>query len=218
MKTLQESLKNGANELGIALSAKQLESFTIYANELCKWNCKINLTTIIAPEEIAIKHFLDSLSLAKYIEITGDWLDVGSGGGFPGIPLKILFPETRIVSVDSVEKKINFQRHIARALALNGFRALHSRVENLVPEYTGKFTRVVSRAFADIPEFVKHALPLLAEQGVIVAMKGKDGRKEAAAATDELKRLGTVVTAVHEFELPILKDPRSLIVISRIQS
>lgn len=216
MNKLQDSLKNGANELGIAVSATQLESFTVYANELRKWNSKINLTTIIAPEEIAIKHFLDSLALAKYIEIEGAWLDVGSGGGFPGIPLKIMFPETNIVSVDSIEKKINFQRHIARTLSLSCFIALHSRVENLIHEYKGKFTRVVSRAFADIPEFVKYSLPLLAEQGIIVAMKGKEGRNEAATATEELKQLGAVVTAVYEFELPILKDPRSLIMISRI--
>lgn len=218
MKRLQDSLKKGANELGIAISAQQLETFTIYAKELCKWNSRINLTTIIAPEEIAIKHFLDSLALARYIEIDGLWLDVGSGGGFPGIPLKIMFPETGFVSVDSVEKKINFQRHIARTLALTGFTALHSRVEQLVPEYTAKFTRIVSRAFADLPGFVKYALPLLAEDGVIVAMKGREGRKEAVAATDALKRCGAVVTAVHEFELPLLKDTRSLIVLSRIKS
>jgi 16S rRNA (guanine527-N7)-methyltransferase len=218
MKALQDSLKKGAKELGIEISAQQLTNFTLYAEELCKWNCRINLTTIIDPEEIAIKHFLDSIVLAKYMDITGIWLDVGSGGGFPGIPLSIMFRETSFVSVDSVEKKIHFQRHIARTLALTGFTALHNRVEKLVPEYTTTFTRIVSRAFADIPCFVKYALPLLAEGGVMVAMKGRDGRKEAAVATDALQQLGTAVTAVHEFELPLLKDPRSLIVISRIIS
>lgn len=218
MKTLQGFLKKGAAELEIEISSKQLESFTIYANELCKWNRKINLTSIILPEEIAIKHFLDSLTILKYTDITGVLLDIGSGGGFPGIPLKIMSPDTRVVSVDAVEKKINFQRHIVRTLALTGFTALHSRVENLIPEYTANFTCVVSRAFADITEFVKHALPLLAEQGVIIAMKGKEGRNEAEAATEELKKLGAAVTAVHEFELPILKDLRSLIIIRKIQS
>lgn len=217
MKTLEDFLKKGAAELEIAISAQQLENFTVYAGELCKWNCKINLTTIITPEDIAIKHFLDSLTLARYLQVTGCWLDVGSGGGFPGIPLKIMFPETKFVSVDAVEKKINFQRHIVRTLALSDFTALHSRVENLMPAYSGKFSRIVSRAFADLPGFVKQALPLMAKQGLIVAMKGKDGRKEAAAATEELQRLGAVVTAIQEFELPILKDPRSLITISRIQ-
>lgn len=217
MKTLQDTLKQGAYELEIAISAIQLDSFTLYAKELCKWNGKINLTSIIQPEEIAIKHFLDSLTIAKYTAVTGNLLDIGSGGGFPGIPLKIICPATFVVSVDAVAKKINFQRHISRTLGLNGFTALHSRVENLVPEYTRNFNIVVSRAFADIPEFVKHALPLLANGGVIIAMKGKGGRAEANAVTDELRMLGAAVTVVHEFELPILNDVRTLVIISRIQ-
>jgi len=217
MKTLQDYLKKGAGELGIIISPRQIESFTLYADELCKWNRKINLTSITLPEEIAVKHFLDSLSLLRYVDIAGELLDIGSGGGFPGIPLKIMSPATSIVSVDAVEKKIHFQRHIARTLALEGFTALHRRVENLLPEYKGYFKSIVSRAFADIPEFVKHALPLLAENGVIIAMKGRDGRREAEAATAELKKIGVAVSAVHEFELPLLKDLRTLIVISRIQ-
>jgi len=217
MKTFHEYLDNGAAELGINISTPQIENFTLYANELCRWNRKINLTSITLPEEIAIKHFIDSLTLLKYVDIKGDLLDIGSGGGFPGIPLKIMSPETSIVSVDAVEKKINFQRHIARTLALAGFTALHRRVETLFPEYTGCFKTVVSRAFADIPQFVKHALPLLAEKGVIVAMKGRDGRKESEAATEELNKIGAAVSSVQEFELPVLKDLRTLIVISRIQ-
>ena len=184
---------------------------------MCKWNRKINLTSITLPEEIAVKHFLDSLTLAKYVDVAGELLDIGSGGGFPGIPLKIMSQGASVVSVDAVEKKILFQRHIVRTLAIEGFTALHCRAENLFPEYQAYFKTVVSRAFADIPEFVKHALPLLAEKGVIVAMKGRDGRKESEAAADELRKMDAVVSVVHEFELPLLKDLRSLIVISRIQ-
>ena len=216
MNILQDYLKKGAAELGIILSPQQLASFTIYANELCKWNRKINLTSITLPEEIVVKHFIDSLTLLKYAVITGELLDIGSGGGFPGIPIKIVSPGARVVSVDAVEKKINFQRHIVRTLGLEGFSALHSRVENLFPEYKNFFKIVVSRAFADIPEFVKLALPLLAENGIIIAMKGKEGRKEAEAATAELERMGATVSALHEFELPLLKDLRALIFIRRV--
>lgn len=216
MNALQSYLKKGADELEITISSEQLESFTIYANELCKWNRKINLTSITLPEEIAIKHFIDSLTLLKYADMKGDLLDIGSGGGFPAIPLKIISPDTRIVSVDAVEKKINFQRHVIRTLGLTGFTALHSRVEKLFPEYKGRFSCIVSRAFADIPEFVKHSLPLLAENGFIVAMKGRGGGDEAKASTDELRSMGLVVSSIHEFQLPILKDHRALIVISRI--
>jgi len=217
MKTLQDYLKKGADELGIFISPRQLESFTLYADELCKWNRKINLTSITLPEEIAVKHFIDSLTLLHYVDISGKLLDIGSGGGFPGIPLKIMSPAASIVSVDAVEKKIHFQRHIARTLALEGFTALHRRVENLFPEYEGCFKSIVSRAFADIPEFVKHALPLLAENGVIIAMKGRGGRREAETATAELQKLGVAVSAVHEFELPLLRDLRTLVVVSRMQ-
>jgi 16S rRNA (guanine527-N7)-methyltransferase len=216
MKTLEAYLEKGAEELGIIISPEQAEKFSKYADELCKWNRKINLTSIILPEEIAIKHFIDSLTLVKYVDVTGALLDIGSGGGFPGIPLKIMSPSTSIVSVDAVEKKILFQRHVVRTLALEGFTSLHCRAENLFPEYKAYFKTVVSRAFADLKEFVIYALPLLEEKGVIVAMKGREGRKEAEAARSELEKLGAAVSAVYEFELPLLKDLRSLIVISRM--
>jgi len=217
MKTLEDYLKKGAEELGIIISPSQLESFTLYADELCKWNRKINLTAITLPEEIAVKHFIDSLTLLRYVEIKGELLDIGSGGGFPGIPLKIMSPDTSIVSVDAVEKKIHFQRHVARTIALEGFTALHRRAENLFPEYKGNFKSIVSRAFADISDFAKYAVPLLAENGVILAMKGRDGRREAEGATTELEKLGVEVSSVHEFELPLLNDLRTLIIINRIQ-
>ena len=218
MKALQSYLERGAEELGIAISSRQLESFTMYANEMCKWNRKINLTSITLPEEIAVKHFLDSLTILKHVDIRGKLIDLGSGGGFPGIPIKILAPDMRIVSVDAVEKKINFQRHVIRTLDLNDFTALHSRVENLPPIYKNSFNCVVSRAFTDITEFVKYALPFLAEQGIIIAMKGKDGRKEADAAIEKLNSLGAIVSEVHEFQLPILKDLRTLVMIRKIES
>lgn len=216
MKTIQDYLIKGSEELGISLSPQQLESFAIYAIELCKWNRKINLTSITLPGEIAVKHFIDSLTLLKYADLSGDLLDIGSGGGFPGIPLKIMSPETRVVSVDAVEKKINFQRHVARTLALEGFTALHRRVENLTPDYKTFFNCVVSRAFADLSEFVGYALPLLAENGVIIAMKGREGKTESVAAVDKLKKMGAVVTSLQEFELPVLKDLRTLIFIRKI--
>jgi len=215
MRLLESYLGRGAAELEITLTAEQLEKFKLFAVELCKWNRKINLTSIVLPEEIAIKHFVDSLMLTKYVEVAGRILDIGSGGGFPCIPLKIVFPETEIVSVDAVEKKILFQRHVARLLGLAGFRALHCRVENLSPEYKGIFNRIVSRAFSDLPEFVRNALPYLAEDGVIVAMKGRDGKKEAEKAAEELTGMGAAILTVHELKLPILEDARSLIMIRR---
>lgn len=215
MTVLEDYLSRGAAELGIEIPPEQLKSFRVYGDELIKWNRKINLTAIIRPEEIAIKHFIDSLALGKLERIGGSLLDIGSGGGFPAIPLKIQWPDVRIVSVDAVEKKINFQRHVARTLGLTGFTALHCRVENLPAEYGGTFACVVSRAFAELTDFVKCALPWLAESGVIIAMKGKDGKGEATEAAEEFDRMGLWVESVREFCLPLFGDGRSLIRIRR---
>lgn len=216
MKSLVDQLEKGAEELGLTLTGRHLEQFGLFASELCKWNRKINLTSIIQPEEIAIKHFIDSLVLGLFVDVSGDILDIGSGGGFPSIPIKIVYPESGIVSVDAVEKKILFQRHIARLLGFEKFTALHCRIENFPENYNGAFNLVVSRAFSELSEFVKCALPFMANNGVIVAMKGKDGQREAEASTEELIRIGVEVSVVHEFLLPLLKDARSLIVLRKI--
>jgi 16S rRNA (guanine527-N7)-methyltransferase len=215
MSALHQYLERGAEELGIVLEPLHLEQFSIFAHELRKWNSKINLTTITRIEDIAIKHFLDSLAVLKIMDVSGELLDIGSGGGFPAIPLKIVSPGTAIVSVDAVEKKILFQRHVARLLKLEKFLALHARGESLTTEYPGRFDRIISRAFSDIPSFVRMALPLLAADGVIIAMKGREGKKEAEGSTDNLAAVGAVITDIHEFQLPFNGEARSLVVIRR---
>ncbi len=215
MTTMENYLFKGVSELGVVLTRQQFDSFATLAGELCKWNRKINLTTIITPEEIAIKHFTDSLALGKYLDLDGKLLDIGSGAGFPAIPLKIAFPWLDVVTVDAVEKKILFQRHIARQLGFDKFTAVHCRAESLPNNYHGCFNRIVSRAFSELSEFVKYALPLLDDTGIIVAMKGKDGKKEADDSAEALKKLGAYIEAIHEFELPLFKDARSLIIIRR---
>jgi 16S rRNA (guanine527-N7)-methyltransferase len=215
MSILQEYLARGAEELGIVLDQGNLEKFAIFAAELCKWNRKINLTTITREEDIAVKHFLDSLVIVKYVNLYGALLDIGSGGGFPAIPLKIVAPAAGIVSVDAIEKKILFQRHIARLLCFDGFDAIHARVEALVTVYPKRFDSIVSRAFSDIAKFVQVALPLLAPDGVIVAMKGREGKNEVEISADKLAALGVVVTDINEFTLPLIRESRSLVIIRR---
>lgn len=215
MNNLREYLEQGAEELGLVLDQTHFEKLSIFADELCKWNKKINLTAITRIDDIAVKHFLDSLVILKYEPIGKELLDIGSGGGFPSIPLKITTPSTSIVSVDAVEKKIHFQRHIVRLLCLEKFDAVHARVENLIESYHERFDTIVSRAFSDIPKFVQSALPLLAIDGVIIAMKSRDGRKEVEVSADKLTALGVTVTAIHEFQLPISKEQRTLVIIKR---
>lgn len=204
-------LEKGLEELGLKLSEEQAKAFTVFANELRKWNSKINLTSITTLEEITVKHFIDSLAVARYVNPCGNLLDIGSGGGFPSIPLKILYPEMQVISVDAVGKKINFQKHMSRVLGFSDFTAIHSRVEALSPEYDGCFQRIISRAFSDINMFASVSYRLLKDDGVIIAMKGREGRREAGAAEAELGKLNIAIKSIEEYRLPILKDERSVI-------
>ncbi len=208
-------LIEGAGELGLELTSAELGRFYSFAAELKKWARKINITAITADEEIAVKHFLDSLTLLKVVAGHGRLLDIGSGAGFPAIPVKIARRELKVVSVDAVEKKVIFQRHAARLLGLHDFEALHARGEELATHYAGAFHWVVSRAFSDIPTFVRIALPLIRENGRIVAMKGRGGRDEAHLVASSLTELGVRVVDVIEFRLPVSGDARSLVVMER---
>jgi 16S rRNA (guanine527-N7)-methyltransferase len=211
----KEIVSKGSAELGLRLTAAELGKLYAFAAELKKWGRKINLTAIKDDEEIAVKHFLDSLTLLKLVGAKGHLLDIGSGGGFPAIPLKIVRHELHVVSVDAVEKKIIFQRQAARLLGLHNFEALHARAEELAAHHAGKFDWVVSRAFTDIPTFARIALTLIKNEGWIIAMKGRGGREEAVAAKSALHELGVEVGDVIEFRLPVSGDARSLIVMRR---
>lgn len=208
-------LASGLTELGVRLTTADLGKFYLLAAELKKWGRKINITAIMEDEEIAIKHFLDSLTMLGIIGTKGDLLDIGSGGGFPAIPLKIARHELHVVSVDAVEKKIIFQRHVARQLGLQHFEALHVRAEELAAKYGGHFDWVVSRAFSDIPTYARIALPLIKEQGRIIAMKGRGGREEAVAARASLQDMGVEVCDIRDLRLPCSGDFRSLVVMKR---
>ena len=208
-------LNSGAQELGITLSGEQLALLDIFAEEIKKWSRKINITAITDDEGIAVKHFIDSLSLLKVVHAPGRLLDIGSGAGFPGIPVKIAVPDLEIVSVDAVVKKISFQKQAVRLLNLVRFSATHVRAETLDTTYPEYFDWVVSRAFSDLPSFVAMAMPLLKDDGRIVAMKGRNAAEEISAAEGELAELGARVDSVHDFQLPGGGDARSLVVIAK---
>jgi 16S rRNA (guanine527-N7)-methyltransferase len=209
----KDLLLTGAKELGIALTDGQLSSLNLFAEELKKWNRKINLTAISDDQGIAVKHLVDSLSLLKVVHGPGRLLDIGSGGGFPCIPVKIVQPDLDILSVDAVVKKISFQKQAVRLLNLVNFNALHIRAETLAADYAKSFDWVVSRAFSDLPSFVAMALPVLKSEGRIVAMKGRNAAEEVAAAGEALAALGVEVESVQEFSLPASGDARALVVL-----
>jgi 16S rRNA (guanine527-N7)-methyltransferase len=207
-----------AADFGVELTAKEIGLFNAFAEELKKWNRKINLTAIKDDQEIVVKHFADSLSLLGRIKTPGTLLDIGSGGGFPAIPLKIMLPHLSVVSVDAVEKKVLFQRHAARVLQLQDFSALHLRAEELTKSHAAVFDSIVSRAFSDLPFFVSLALPLLKNDGQIIAMKGREGREEALAAEKQLDDLAAKIVDCIHLKLPGSGAERFLVVVEKIGS
>lgn len=207
-------LVQGASSLGFNLEEDQMEKFSAFMLELSKWNHKINLTAIRGEREIIVKHLLDSLTVLAHVYLCGKLLDIGSGAGFPSIPLSIIRPDLAIVSVDAVQKKILFQKHIARTLKLVNFRSVHARVESLTNQSGELYDFILSRAFSSIKTFAELSLPLLADDGKIIAMKGAGGKEEALKSESELAGLMKVESVI-EFKLPVSGDSRSLIVLSK---
>ena len=171
----KDLLVEGAETFGIHLDGKAIESFEVYLKELLKWNQKINLTAIRSEKGIVLKHFLDSLSISPYIPKTCSLLDIGSGAGFPGIPLKITHPNLEITLIDSVRKKVDYQRHIIRALGLKGIEAIHGRVQDkgILQSLGERFDITLSRAFSDLRTFLILSFPFLKKGGRVIAMKGE---------------------------------------------
>ena len=164
----------------IEIDDSQIRQFTIYAFELIKWTRKINITAITDPAEIVSKHFLDSLAPAQFIAHHATLLDIGSGGGFPGIPLKVIRNGLSVTLIDASRKKVSFLKHIIRTLKLDNIEARHIRAEELAknPDYANRFDVIISRALSSLEYFVRLALPLLAEGGAIIALKREVSKTE----------------------------------------
>ncbi len=198
--------------------------FAIHADELFRWNRKINLTAITDPTEAAIKHFLDALVPAHQIPDNTSLLDVGTGGGFPGIPLKVIKPSLTVTLVDATLKKINFVRQVIRTMNLDNITAVQDRAESLIndPLFAGRFDTVICRAFDALPGFVSLSHGLIRTNGRLIAMKGPQVETELKQLeTLKLNINGRVMTArdrfsidVYHYTLPVLGDQRSLIILT----
>ena len=170
MQAQRALLCRGLEQMHLDLEPPAVEQLLQFAEEMLAWNRRINLTAITDPQQVVIQHLLDSLSALPYVH-SERLLDVGSGGGLPGLVLSIARPQLQVVSVDSRQKKISFQRHAARSLGLNNFQASAQRVEQLQPQEP--FGQIISRAFASLADFVELAGRHLATGGEMLAMKGK---------------------------------------------
>jgi 16S rRNA (guanine527-N7)-methyltransferase len=185
--------------------------FELYYKELLEWNAKISLTTITEPADAAIKHFLDSILLLKYVPLAGSLIDIGTGAGFPGIPLKIMKPELSVVLVEVVRKKANFLRQVIRLLNLDGIEVYNGRIEDF--DRPAAFDYAVSRAFSELGLFCRVAEPYIKPGGALLAMKGSDAREHAAARG--MAARGLSCAAIHSYALPLQKGRRSLIIMQK---
>ena len=212
VKNLELFLKKGAEEVGVVLTPPMIQMLLIYLKELKEWNEKINLTSLKDDSEIITKHFFDSLALAPFLPPEATLLDIGSGAGFPGIPLKIALPTLTVTLLEATEKKIRFQQHLIRTLGLSHITSIHNRAENedLIKEYGLNFDIVVSRACASFKKFCQHGKPFVKIGGYLVAMKGRRGMEELQESQDVVEKLSFEVDNIVEISLPLDKGKRYL--------
>lgn len=213
-------LNDDIKEFGITLSDSQIDQFMMYYEILIEWNQVMNLTAITAFDEVCTKHFLDSISLCKAIDCTQEYtlMDVGTGAGFPGIPLKIVFPNLQITLLDSLGKRVKFLNEVIQRLGLHGIQAIHGRAEdyakaNLLRE---KFDICVSRAVANLSTLSEYCIPYVKEGGFFISYKSEKLSEEMSDAKKAIEILGGNIVSQNEFLLPNSDIYRNLLVIQKI--
>ena len=219
IKEFNEIISNYLNDLNIKLNEEQIEKFYIYMNLLIDWNEKINLTAIIKPEEIILKHFVDCLTIANYIEDNSKLIDMGTGAGFPGIPLKIYRDDLNIVLADSLNKRINFLNEVIDTLKLDNIETIHTRAEELGKnkKYREQFDIATSRAVANLATLSEYLLPFVKIGGKCICMKGSEIDEEISNAKKAITILGGKVVGKDIFNLPQSDLGRSIVVIKKVK-
>lgn len=216
---LKNILAEGAKTFNIHLDEHQLSQFLEYKNLLQSWNKKINLTAIEDDKEIIIKHFIDSLSIYPYVKGRGsNLIDIGTGAGFPGIPVKLICPEINVLLLDSLEKRIKFLENVIESLKLVDISTAHARAEDYGnnPEFREKFDIAVARAVASLPVLLEYCIPFVRPGGVFIAMKGSN-LEELSDSGKALEILGAKVEEVNELILPFSDSKRSIIIIRKLR-
>lgn len=214
----REEFLTAVKELGISITDKQLEQLNEYHKALVEWNKKINLTSITDEKEVYLKHFYDSLTLFKEYDLTKDiyLCDVGTGAGFPGIVLKIVFPNLKITLVDSLQKRLKFLDYVIKLLGLKDVELVHERMEDYSKQNEEKFDIITSRAVAKVKILVEISFKALKISGHLILMKASF-EEELSDAEKIIKDIGGKVVDVNTFKLPIENSQRALINIKKLR-
>lgn len=214
------TLIEGVEELNIKLTEDQLNEFKKYKELLLEWNEKINITAITDEKEVDVKHFLDSLTpnLTKLFDGKKSVIDVGTGGGFPGLPLKILNKDLEVTLLDSLNKRIIFLKEVIDSLNLQGIEAIHGRAEELArtEEYREMYDVCISRAVASLDTLSEYCLPFVKKNGYFIAMKGPQVEEEVELSRKAIDKLGGKMLRVEKIGIPCSDIYHSLVVIKKI--
>ncbi len=212
-----ELLANAASEMGIPISESQVTQFKIYMELLLEWNEKVNLTAITAPADIILKHFVDSMTVLPYVN-GGTMIDVGTGAGFPGVPIKIMAPDIKLTLMDSLNKRVNFLNELVHKLGITSVECVHNRAEDAARErFRENYDVVVSRAVANLSSLAEYCLPFAKIGGKFISMKGPDAKDEITAAKKAVYELGGEITEHKTVKIPFSDMNHSLIIISKVR-
>lgn len=216
---METYFKKMCNDLEIDINQIQIEKFLRYKDLLVERNKHVNLTAITADREIILKHFIDSLTINRYLEANAKIIDVGTGAGFPGIPIKILRKDVNITLLDSLNKRVNFLNEVIADLDLKQIDAIHGRAEDLAhkAEYREKFDTVTARAVANLATLSELCLPFIKRGGKFICMKGSS-IEEIDEARTALEILGGTVASIDKFLLPDSDIERNIVIIEKIKS
>lgn len=208
------------NKIQLNVNDEVLNKFWVYMTNLLEWNEKINLTAITDEDDMILKHFIDSLTILEYIPEKSNVIDVGTGAGFPGIPLKIVREDINMTLMDSLNKRITFLNEIINKLGLKKINAIHSRAEELakIAEHREKYDIAVSRAVANLSTLSEYMLPFVKVGGKCICMKGSNIEEELKTAKNAIKELGGEIEKVINFKLPDSDNERNIIIIKKVRN